>query len=129
MSQAPPTVPNRCRATRRDGAPCSAPALGSGWCFAHDPDLAAQRAAARKSGGKNSSKIVRLRGLVPPRLVNVYDKLEQALGDVESGQLDPKQANSMANLARAMVAVLTAGELEERVRKLEEVGNGNPRAR
>ncbi len=60
-----------------------------------------------------------MRGLVPPRLVSVYDALEAALTEVHDGRLDPKQASAMAALARAMVAVLTAGELEQRVRDIE----------
>jgi hypothetical protein len=57
--------------------------------------------------------------LVPPRLTVVYERLEQALTEVHGGELDPKVAQAMASLARAMVNVLTAGELEERVRRLE----------
>jgi len=60
-----------------------------------------------------------MHNLVPPRLVPVYDRLEQALGQVHDDTLQPRQASAMAALARAMVAVLTSGELEERVRELE----------
>ena len=63
--------------------------------------------------------MIRLRGLVPPRLEAVYDRLEKALEQVHDGVLDSKQAIAMASIARAMVAVLTSGELEERVRGLE----------
>ncbi|MFC1972596.1 hypothetical protein ACFLVE_04250 [Chloroflexota bacterium] len=61
----------------------------------------------------------------------VYDKLENALEEVHGGKLESKQAQAMASLARAMVAVLTSGELEERVRgletKVEVSGNGHKR--
>lgn len=114
------SVAKRCAAARRDGRPCTAPVLtGSSYCFAHAPDRAAERAAARRKGGQHSAAAVRLRALVPPRLVSVYDQLEAALGEVHAGTLEPRQAQAMASLARAMVAVLTAGELEERVRRLE----------
>lgn len=120
MAEAMPSDPKRCVSTRRGGSPCgAAPLPGSAYCFAHDPEKAAERAAARERGGRNSAAIVRMRGLVPPRLVGVYDRLEKALADVETGALDPKQATAMAALSRAMVAVLQAGELEERVRNLE----------
>jgi hypothetical protein len=114
-------APDRsCRATRRDGQPCQARALpGSPHCWAHDPACAEQRAEARKRGGRNSAKLVRLRGLVPPRLVSVYDRLEDALGEVHDGTLDPKVGSAMAALARAMVSVLTTGEIEQWVRDLE----------
>ncbi len=40
--------------------------------------------------------------------------------EVHDGTLDPKVASAMAALSRAMVSVLAAGELEERVRQLEQ---------
>jgi ribosomal protein S9 len=49
----------------------------------------------------------------------VYDKLETALSEVHEGGLKPQQASAMAALARAMVSVLTSGELEERLRDIE----------
>lgn len=110
----------RCESTKRNGEPCQAQALpNSPHCWAHDPARAEQRAEARSRGGRNSAKIHRLRGLVPPRLVAVYDRLEEALGEVHDGELDPKRAQAMASLAKAMVAVLTAGEIEQRLRDLE----------
>src|SRR5687767_12346079 len=105
----------QCTGQRRDGQPCRAPALpDSPYCFAHCPERAAARQAAYQRGGQNRANLRRLRRLVPPRLVTVYEQLEVALGEVHDGRLDPKQAVAMAALARAMVAVLTAGELEER---------------
>jgi len=94
--------------------------LGTGeFCFAHDPDRAQDRAEARSKGGKNRAKIVRLRALAPPRLLDVFDRLERALIETHDGELDPKAAQAMASLARAMVATLQVGELEQRVRDLE----------
>jgi hypothetical protein len=49
----------------------------------------------------------------------VYSALEAALAEVHDGRLAPQRAQAMAALARAMVQVVTAGELEERVRDLE----------
>lgn len=115
------SVPKRCAGVRRDGQLCTAPVLSDGaYCFAHDPARAADRDAARHKGGRHSASVVRLRRLVPPRLIPIFDKLEQALEEVHAGALKPSQAIAMATLARAMVAVLQAGELEERVRRLEE---------
>ena len=43
----------RCQATTKSGAPCQSYAgANSKWCFWHDPALAAQRAAARRKGGR-----------------------------------------------------------------------------
>lgn len=112
--------PKHCAGTRRDGQPCQAPTVGeSGYCFAHDPMLKERRAQVREQGGRHRSNVVRLRAVMPPRLVPVFDLLETAIAEVHEGKLQPRQAQAMGSLARAMVAVLTAGELEERVRRLE----------
>ncbi len=116
---------NRCKSTTSTGNPCKGLALRDGYCFSHSPSLEEKRDQARSQGGKNSAKIARLRSLVPPRLIEVYDKLENALGEVHQGKLNPGQAQAMASIARAMVAVLTAGELEERVRSLEDNSKEN----
>ena len=111
---------NRCEAVRKDGGCCNAAVLpDSQFCWAHDPARAEQRAEARRKGGHNSAKVVRLRGLAPPRLVPIFDQLERALVEVHDSELDPKAAQAMASLARALATLLQAGELEERVRRLE----------
>jgi len=95
--------------------------------MAHDPALADKRREAARLGGKGKARVARLGKLVPPRLMSVYDHLEEALGQVHKSELDPRVATAMAALAGAMVRVLTSGELEERVRRLEEArasGNG-----
>ena len=48
--------------------------------------------------------------------------LEDALGEVHRGELDPRAASAMASLAGALVRAITAGELEERLRALEARG-------
>jgi molecular chaperone GrpE (heat shock protein) len=100
--------------------------------MAHDPTLTEERREAARLGGKGKARIARLGKLVPPRLMSVYDALEEALGQVHDGQLDPRIAQAMSSLASAMVKVLTSGELEERVRRLEErqpSNNGRRRPR
>ena len=109
----------RCKSKTGSGRPCLGLALEDGYCFSHSPLLEEKRREARAKGGKNSARAARLRGLVPPRLLPVYDKLETALDQVHAGKLESKQATAMAALARAMVAVLATGELEERVRDIE----------
>lgn len=114
------TEPKRCGANRKDGQPCQAPALPeSEYCFAHDPERKADRDEARRRGGQNSSKIIRLRGAVPPRLIPIFDRLESALQETHDGTLEPQRAQAMASLARAMTVVLTQGDLEQRIRRIE----------
>jgi Family of unknown function (DUF5763) len=111
----------RCKASRKDGSPCAAPALEQdGYCFAHSPRREQERAQARSKGGRNKSNIVRLRNMAPARLLPIYDRLEEALAQVHDGSLQPAQAQAMAALARALAAILQAGELEERLRALEQ---------
>jgi hypothetical protein len=45
--------------------------------------------------------------------------LASALEEVHSGALEPRQASAMAAVAGALVRVVQAGEMEERVRTLE----------
>ncbi len=124
MTEAVRTVAN-CAGTRADGQPCGAPIAGDdGYCYSHDPTRSIERHLARRRGGQNSASAARLRGLVPPRLLSVYGRLEAALEDVRTGTLTPQQATAMASVARALVSVLTAGELEQRVRDLEGKGDG-----
>ena len=114
-------MPRTCTATRRDSHPCTAPVLGDGrQCWAHDPTLAEQCAEKRRLGGQNRSTAKRLAKLMPARLVPIWDQLETALAATLAGELAPRQATTAAALARALVAVLQAGELEERLRRLEE---------
>ncbi len=109
-----------CSATRRDGRPCETPVVSaSRYCFGHDPQLAAKRTEARRRGGENRATAKRLSKIMPARLVGPFELLEQALTDVIDGGLDPRQASAAAAVARALVAVLQAGEVEERLRRLE----------
>ena len=67
-------------------------------------------------------KSVRAAKLLPARLQPMVSLLEDALGEVHRGELDPRAASAMASLAGALVRAMTAGELEERLRALEERG-------
>lgn len=126
MSEAMPTEHKRCAATRKNGQPCNARALpDSQYCFSHDPGRKEQRDAARRKGGHNSAKVVRLQRLMPPRLIPIFDRIEQALEQTHEGTLEPAQANALANLSRALVTLLQAGEFEARLRSLEETAERN----
>ena len=67
-------------------------------------------------------KSVRAAKLLPARLQPMVSLLEDALGEVHRGELDPRAASAMASLAGALVRAITAGELEERLRTLEDRG-------
>lgn len=118
MTRKIPSISQRCSAIRRDGAPCTAQAGASGYCIGHDHG--AQE--ARRKGGYGKSRAERARKLLPARLRPVATMLEDALREVYRGELDSRQAHAMASLAGALVRVITAGEMEERLRSLERAG-------
>ena len=62
--------------------------------------------------------------MLPARLRPIAVMLEEALGEVHHGNLDPRVATAMASLAGALVKVITSGEMEERLRALEVRQNG-----
>jgi len=78
---------------------------------------------ARRKGGHATSGTERAGELLPARLQPVVSILEGALGEVHRGELDPRES-AMASLAGALVRAMTAGELEERLRVLEDRGGG-----
>jgi hypothetical protein len=79
----------QCTATRVNGQACTARARpGRALCFAHDPDLQAQRQVARLSGGKNKSTVKRLDKLTPAGLRPVLATLYAALDSLEDGSLE-----------------------------------------
>jgi hypothetical protein len=118
-----------CTATRLNGEPCKARALGVDrpFCWAHAPELAAKRDAARANGGLRSQPLHRIRRTLPTRLSPVAQALEKALVEVHDGKLEPSRATAMAALARALISVLEAAEVEERVRRLEALVNAQDR--
>ena len=77
---------------------------------------------ARRKGGHASSRAERAGKLLPARLQPMVSLLEDALGEVHRGALDPHAASAMASLAGVLVRTITAGELEERLRTLEDRG-------
>jgi hypothetical protein len=79
-----------------------------------------QRPDADNGGGRNRATAQRLAKIMPVRLLPVWEQLEQVLADVIADRIEPKNAQAAASVARAMVAVLQHGEVEERLRKLEE---------
>lgn len=111
-----------CLGTNKDGSPCSAAPRASGYCLWHDPALMEQRAAWRSMGGANRSNRTRAgKRLAMPGVTTqeLQHLVGQALKDVIAGELPPAVGNCVANLARALVAVREATELEERLAALE----------
>jgi hypothetical protein len=114
-TEASRSIPKQCVGTRKDGAPCTARVMGAGdYCFAHDPERVTQRREARAHGGRNRATRARLDRLVPATLRPMIGALLEALDEVHSGDLDPRQASAMAALAGAITRAYGVGVLEER---------------
>ena len=71
------TERKRCNSKTHSGKPCRGFAIDDGYCFSHSPALEKKRLEARAKGGKNSSRAVRLKRLVPPRLSSRSGKGKQ----------------------------------------------------
>ena len=114
----------RCTATTKAGKPCSAQARpGKRVCLWHDAEAAEERRQNAAKGGQARSSLSRLKRGMPMELLSISDVqavLGAVLRDLLDGKLDPPVANSAAGVARAFAALATAGDLEERLRKLEE---------
>lgn len=114
----------QCTATTADGKRCRAPALqGRPFCFAHDPDRAAERADARQRGGYNrrTPKALGPDGY-PTRLRCVGDVqglLEAALADTVQQENSGSRTQALVRLALGALKVLELGDLEERLAVLE----------
>ena len=111
----------QCAGIKRDGQRCGSQVLSDGThCYVHAPSKQAERAEARRRGGQNRSNVRRAQKVMPARLAPVFARLETVLDRLDTDAIDPKTAQVMASVARAMATILTAGELEQRVRALEE---------
>lgn len=112
-------IHERCAALKSSGVQCTAKAVSNGLCIGHLPGAT----EARKRGGKATSREARADRLLPTRLKPIAELLEVAFREVHAGTLDPKVGSAMAALSGALVRVIVSGELEERLRRLEE-GSG-----
>jgi hypothetical protein len=109
-----------CKGTNLSGKRCRLRALADGYCFAHSPALENKRKEARLKGGSNSARAVRIQKLLPSRLGPVNEMLGNILKELYEHKMDARTAQAIASVSRALVTVLTAGELEERIKVLEE---------
>ena len=112
-----------CRANKRDGSPCTAPATGAnGFCWAHDPANSDERRRIASKGGrgKGGGELVDLKKQVKELVTGVLE------GKVERGRA--AVANQLYNtLIRAIEQerkLRESEELAQRLEALEEVLKG-----
>jgi len=113
-----------CKATTKGGAPCRARARLTGYCFAHDPELADKRTAARLAGGaaKEGRKLA-LTNEQPAAVLKTPDDarvaLEYALKVAYTMEVGYRQVRAIVAVVGAWRDVWHAGELEDRIGQLE----------
>jgi len=122
----------RCAYAKADGQPCGmAPLIARPYCFAHDPERAADAAEARKLGGLRRRKegtiavAYDLPGL--DSIAGIRRLLDIVV--VDAVGLDNSVARSRVLISAAVAAanLLKVGDLEERLETLEAaVGQGHP---
>jgi hypothetical protein len=121
-----------CKSVKADGRRCAANAMtGSVFCFFHDPTKGNERQAARRNGGIERSRQI---AVLPPetpdreirKVPDVAELLVETVNLVRRGQLDPKVANSIANLAGIIIKALQIGTLEGRITSLEAILKNRP---
>jgi hypothetical protein len=129
MSMASPT----CSYQKADGSRCRARALpGRDVCVFHAPDMAGKCHEARRRGGfaRRRPTLIFPEAEPEPRLDsvgNVATFLATAVGNVAKGQLDVKIGNCLAVLVGQLIRALEGGDVETRLKELEERLQG-PRA-
>src|SRR5919206_2794537 len=104
-----------CRATKKDGSPCTLPSLGSGGlCWAHDPANAERRRKGQSRGGRN--KPTKELAAIKQRLSDLADDVLE--GNVERGVA--AVASQVLNVyLRAISVELKAREQLELIERLE----------
>ena len=113
-----------CQAVNARGEPCGAYAVtGSRYCFYHDPDLAAERKAARAKGGRVRHGRKLTTGSDGPTEIasmgEVVDLLEQTINDCLKLENSIARARAIGYLAGTLARVMEMSELEQRIVALE----------
>ncbi len=116
--------PDQCQATTRTGGRCSAQAVDGVHCPWHSTadEWVAKRSEWSAKGGANRSNRARARKSLDYAAMSpatLHGVLSKALTDVLRGTLEPGRANAVSGLARTLVTISEAVELETRLTALE----------
>ena len=114
----------KCQATNRFGERCGTSAMaGRLYCFTHDPANAVRRQAARQKGGflRRTPKAKVDRESCHLRSVDdILNLLEETLADTTLQENSMSRTKALVSIALAALKALEVGELEKRLRELEE---------
>lgn len=112
----------QCKALRKDGDRCRARAVAGGeLCTFHSVPDEERRLRSVRGGQARSNRARAAKALeeAGQDFASLRNLLFAALRDVRSGSLEPSRASAMSGLARAILSVSEAGELEERLAAVE----------
>ena len=123
----------RCKKTKRDGKRCGARALtGNQFCALHaEPGKAAElgsRGGRRRATTNDAEHDTAAPVELPKTAEGVRDLLAEAITQVRRRKLDTKVGNALAYVASSLLRAIELGDLEGRLKALEErngVSHGN----
>ncbi len=119
----------QCQGTNRTGEPCSAHVYdGAEWCRWHDPARAADRAEWSRKGGVARSNRARARKHLADAVMSIEDMdafLCASMVKVAAGRMEPGVGSAVAGIARTIVTIRTASDLEARLSALEAAAGVN----
>ena len=121
----------KCKQVKKGGQPCDArPVAGSEFCFFHDPERADARRNAQQRGGQGN-QAASLPTDTPDLPLNttqdVASLLAMTINQIRRGELDPKIGNTVGYLSGILLKAQEQGELEKKIKILEDVIQKTPR--
>ncbi len=93
-----------------------------GYCRWHHPDLEERRAAERREGGRARANARRARKELQQSAMTLKEidgLLCRSMVQVARGDMSPGVASALGTLARSVIAVRDAGEITERLERVE----------
>jgi hypothetical protein len=121
-SQGARVMAAKCQAIARSGSRCNSPVLpASQWCWVHDPAAADRRREASKKGGKARATKARALAAIPDAMTSdeLAGWLSLLFKNVVAGRVEPRIGTAAATIARVLMDVREATELEQRLAELE----------
>jgi hypothetical protein len=109
----------KCSGKTKTGAPCRAPAGPDGLCFFHaHPDLA--YSLGQIGGSRNRPKVLESSVLEPLTGATLQNILSEAIREIGSRKMTPRNAAALAQLSNSLHRVLPTADLERRLARIEQ---------
>lgn len=112
----------RCKGKNQAGKACRAYAVadGDGYCFAHAPEKARERAKARRKGGQSRYPPIADGPTAVEDLDGIRAGLERLLVAGWKGELSPQMVSALRGAYSLGLKVLEIGELQEQLAEIEQ---------